>query len=134
MILKNALKTIPELTFRHLSDEAGDSCTFLNFFLPTKKGAENAAAELGASGIGAAYWYTNMYHFINQWDHVHNLSTISKIPLNVLPKVQDYSNLDLPKSQDVVGRLISVGVSSAKSVEEIEELASKMLAIIKKHV
>lgn len=133
-ILKNALKTIPELTFRHLSDEAGDSCTFLNFFLPTKKGAKNAAAELGASGIGAAYWYTNMYHFINQWDHVHNLSTISKIPVNVLPKVQDYGNLDLPKSQDVVGRLISVGVSSAKSIEEIEELASKMVAIIKKHV
>lgn len=133
-IMKNALKTIPELTFRHLSDEEGDSCTFLNFFLPTKKGAANAAAELGASGIGAAYWYTNMYHFINQWDHVHNLSTISKIPVNVLPKVQDYGNLDLPKSQDVVGRLISVGVSSAKGTDEIEEMASKMVAIIKKHV
>ena len=88
----------------------------------------------GSFGIGAAYWYTNMYHFINQWYHVHNLSTISKIPLNVLPKKQDYGNLDLPKSQDVVGRLISVGVSSAKSIQEIEELAAKMVAIIKKHV
>ncbi|MCB0480694.1 MAG: DegT/DnrJ/EryC1/StrS family aminotransferase [Flavobacteriales bacterium] len=133
-IIKDALKNIPELTFRHLIDEEGDSCTFVNFFMPTQKKAQVAAADLGANGIGVAYWYTNMYHFINQWDHVHNLSTISKIPVNVLPLPQDYSNLELPKSQDVVGRLISVGVSAKKSAQEVEEMSAKLVSIIKKHV
>lgn len=133
-IMKDALKAIPELTFRRLADEEGDSCTFLNFFMPTQTKAEACAKELGTNGIGAAYWYTNMYHFINQWDHVHNLSTISQLPVNVLPKPQDYSNLDLPKSQDVVGRLISIGVSAAKSAEEVEEMSNRMVDIIKNHV
>ncbi|MBD78364.1 MAG: L-glutamine--2-deoxy-scyllo-inosose aminotransferase KanB [Crocinitomicaceae bacterium] len=133
-ILKDALNTIPELTFRHLSDEAGDSCTFLNFFMPSKEGAKNAADELGKAGIGAAYWYTNMYHFINQWDHVHNLSTVSKLPVNVLPKPQDYANLDLPKSQDVIGRLISIGVSAKKETSEIEAMANQLAEIVRKHV
>lgn len=133
-ILKNALKSVENLEFRKLADEDGDSCTFLNFFLPTKEGAAAAAAELGENGIGAAYWYTNMYHFINQWDHVHNLSTVSKLPVNDLPKPQDYANLDLPKSQDVIGRLISVGISAKKSSEEMQETADKLVKIVSKHV
>ena len=133
-IMKDALSAIPGIEFRRLTDEAGDSCTFLNFFMPSKESAAAAAAELGSNGIGAAYWYTNMYHFINQWDHVHNLSTVSKLPVNDLPKPQDYANLDLPKSQDVIGRLISVGVSAAKSAEEIADISNKMAEIVQKHI
>jgi 8-amino-3,8-dideoxy-alpha-D-manno-octulosonate transaminase len=132
-ILKDALKSVEGISFRHLPDEEGDSCTFLNFFMPSKEAAEKTAAELGANGIGAAYWYTNMYHFINQWDHVHNLSTISKLPVNVLPKPQDYANLDLPKSQEVIGRLISIGVSAKKSAEETQEIADKLVEIVSKY-
>ncbi|RYZ39224.1 MAG: DegT/DnrJ/EryC1/StrS family aminotransferase, partial [Sphingobacteriales bacterium] len=34
-VLKDGLATLPEVTFRQLPDEAGDSATFLCFFLPT---------------------------------------------------------------------------------------------------
>jgi 8-amino-3,8-dideoxy-alpha-D-manno-octulosonate transaminase len=32
--LRAILSTIPEISFRRVPDEAGDSCTFLSWFLP----------------------------------------------------------------------------------------------------
>jgi len=45
-----------------------------------------------------------MYHFINQWEHIKGLKTASKLPIQLLGAPQDYNNLHLPKTQDVVGR------------------------------
>ena len=34
---------------------------------------------LRAAGVpGINYWFTNMYHFINQWDHVKNLDAAAR--------------------------------------------------------
>ena len=37
MVLKNILLQIPEVSFRVIPDEDGDSCTFLSWFLPTEE-------------------------------------------------------------------------------------------------
>jgi 8-amino-3,8-dideoxy-alpha-D-manno-octulosonate transaminase len=67
-----------------------------------------------------------MYHFINQWDHIKNLQTASKLPIEILDKPQDYNNLHLPKSQEVIGRLISFGIRCTWKEEEIQELGKKI--------
>jgi 8-amino-3,8-dideoxy-alpha-D-manno-octulosonate transaminase len=33
--LKNILACIPEISFRHIPDPEGDSCSFISWYLPT---------------------------------------------------------------------------------------------------
>lgn len=131
--LKKRLAEIPEVSFRHMPDPSGDSGTFLNFFLPDTATAQRVVDQLAADGLGGFnYWYKNMYHFINQWDHLTNLRSAAPLAVQHLPKPQDYTKLDLPKSQEVVGRLISMGVRGTWNIFELEKLADKVVASIKK--
>lgn len=125
--LQSRLSKIQGLSFAKLGDPNGDSGTFLNLLLPDTESAKRVVNELNAAGVGGFnYWYTNMYHFINQWDHIKEMKTASKLPVEVLGAPQDYKNLNLPKSQEVVGRLISFGIRCTWSESECEQLASKI--------
>jgi 8-amino-3,8-dideoxy-alpha-D-manno-octulosonate transaminase len=89
--------------------------------------------EFNAAGVaGFDYWFLNNYHFINQWGHLKNLQTVSKLPIQVLSQPQDYNKLSLPKTQNVVGRLISFGIRCTWTDEQMKELASKILACVDK--
>jgi 8-amino-3,8-dideoxy-alpha-D-manno-octulosonate transaminase len=89
--------------------------------------------EFNKAGVsGFNYWYTNMYHFINQWEHIKELKTASKLPVQVLGAPQDYKNLDLPKSQEVIGRLISFGIRCTWTEEEIKTLANNISSCVEK--
>lgn len=129
--LRTLLQDIDGISFRHMPDPEGDSATFLNFFLPTQEVTEKAATALGQAGLGVAYWYTNMYHFINQWDHLKELRSPFKMAIHHLGAPQDYHNLELPKTQNVIGRLISVGISAKWTEAEIDDMGSRMAEVIK---
>ena len=131
--LKSRLEEIPELTFRTKLDVEGDSAATLNFFLPSASLAEKVISQFAEDGIGgAAYWFTNQYHFINQWNHIKELSFPAKLAVHHFGAPQDYKNLQLPKSQDVMSRLVSLGIRATWSEEELEELGDKMVTAIKK--
>ena len=121
------------ISFVTLPDPSGDSATFLNLLMPDTDTAKRTVDELNKAGIGGFnYWYTNMYHFINQWDHLKNLSTVAKLPVERVWTSQDYNNLHLPKSQEVVGRLISFGIRCTWTDEEYKALANNIAACAKK--
>jgi 8-amino-3,8-dideoxy-alpha-D-manno-octulosonate transaminase len=131
--IKDRLKEIEGLTFRKLSDEAGDSATFLNFFVPSKEIAKKLFAQFAKDGVGGiANWYTNMYHFINQWDHVKELKFPAKLAIHDLGAPQDYNNMKLPKSEDVISKLICIGISCVWKEEELVDYTDKIIASIKK--
>lgn len=131
--MKEKLSVIDGVTFRPVPDPEGDSGTFLNFFLPTTELAGKVMKEFGETGVGGCnYWYTNMYHFINQWDHLKNLKSSAPLAIHHLGAPQDYNNMQLTKSQEVVGRLISLGIRATWTKEEMDALAVKMVAAIKK--
>ena len=133
--LTEILSSVPGITFSRLADPEGDSATFLNLFFPDTEAAKRTVDELNKAGIGGFnYWYTNMYHFINQWEHLKNMNTVSKLPAQVLGISQDYNNLDLPKSQEVIGRLISFGIRCTWTEEEVTALANGIAAAAKKAV
>ncbi len=126
-IIKNKLMSIPELEFRNMPDPEGDSGTFLNFFLPSEGLAKRTLDRFSANNVGgAAYWYTNMYHFINQWDHLKEMRAAAPLAIHHLGAPQDYSKLELPKSQDVMSRLISFGIRGTWSEAEAQEFADKI--------
>ncbi len=95
--------------------------------MPTPEIAQATVNEMNAAGVtGFNYWYTNMYHFINQWEHIKGLKTASKLPIQVLGAPQDYNNLDLPVTQNVVGRLISFGIRCTWTEADMTTLATKI--------
>ncbi len=121
-VLKDYLKKFSQVTFRNVPDEEGDSATVLNFFLPTQQDAEKACAELGKEGVPAAYWYNNNYHFIKNWNHLKECKVAGPVGMQFLEKPQDYNNLDLPKSYDIIGRLVSVNINITSTPEELEAI------------
>jgi 8-amino-3,8-dideoxy-alpha-D-manno-octulosonate transaminase len=121
------------ISFARIADTEGDSATFLNFLLPDTQSAKRTVDEFNKAGIGGFnYWYTNMYHFINQWDHLKEMHTASKLPVELFGAPQDYADLYLPKSQEVVGRLISLGIRCMWSDEEVKALGNNIATCLNK--
>jgi 8-amino-3,8-dideoxy-alpha-D-manno-octulosonate transaminase len=131
--LQKKLSETEGIGFAKLGDESGDSATFLNILMPTPELAQRVVEEFNQAGIaGFDYWFKNMYHFINQWDHIKELKTTSKLAIHELGAPQDYTHLDLPKTQDVIGRLISFGIKCAWTEDYMNQLAAKISACVKK--
>jgi len=132
-LLTEILSETEGISFSHLPDPSGDSATFLNLLLPDTETAKRTVDELNKAGIGGFnYWFTNMYHFINQWDHLKKMSAVAKLPAQVLGAAQDYNNLHLPKTQEVIGRLISFGIRCTWTENEIKALANNIAGCVKK--
>ncbi|MTI30350.1 DegT/DnrJ/EryC1/StrS family aminotransferase [Xanthovirga aplysinae] len=131
--LKQQLSEVPGLTFRRIPDESGDSGTFLNFFLPDTNTAAKVMEQFLVMGLeGFNYWYTNRYHFINQWEHLKELRSAAPLAIHHFGAPQDYRKLELPNSQQVVGRLISLGIRANWTEEETLALADEMKKAIRK--
>ncbi len=125
--LQKELSKIEGISFSKLGDDNGDSGTFLNILMTDTETAKRTVDEFNKAGVGGFnYWYTNMYHFINQWEHIKGLKTASKLAIQVLGAPQDYHNLDIPKTQAIVGRLISFGIRCTWTEEELKTLAAKI--------
>lgn len=130
--LMDELGKIPGVSFATLPDPDGDSATFLNMFLPDTAAAKRTVDEFNKAGVGGFnYWFTNMYHFINQWEHIKNGNVAAKTNVQLLGAPQDYQKLDLPKSQEVVGRLVSFGIRATWTEAELKTLVEKMNGCIK---
>jgi 8-amino-3,8-dideoxy-alpha-D-manno-octulosonate transaminase len=128
-LFASLLADMPGVSFSKLADSEGDSATFLNILLPDTESAKEVVRIMNEKGVaGFNYWYINMYHFINQWDHIKELKSASKLPIHLLGQSQDYKTLDLPKSQEVVGRLISFVVRCTWKEEEVRDLATRVRA------
>jgi len=55
--LKNILSQVPGISFRKIPDPAGDSCTFLSWFLPTEEITRAVVNEFRAQNILASNFY-----------------------------------------------------------------------------
>jgi 8-amino-3,8-dideoxy-alpha-D-manno-octulosonate transaminase len=131
--LMNELSKISGIRFSRLPDPEGDSATFLNIFLPDTETAKRTVTELNKEGVtGFNYWFSNMYHFINQWDHLKEMRTASKLVAQIVDKPQDYSALKLPESQKIIGKLISFGIRCTWNEQQLSDLAAKITQSIAK--
>jgi 8-amino-3,8-dideoxy-alpha-D-manno-octulosonate transaminase len=134
-IIKNILSTIDGIEFRYMPDPEGDSGTFLNFFLKDANTAQKVMDQFAKDGVGGNnYWFTNMYHFINQWDHIKELRSAAPLAIHHFGAPQDYKNLDLPISQEVIGKLISLGIRASWTEEEAGDIGVKMKQSILKAI
>lgn len=131
----DALRDVSGVSFATIPDVSGDSSTFLNLMLPDTEMAQKTVEVFNQAGItGFNYWFLNMYHFVNQWKHLKDLKSAAPLGVHHFEKPQDYNNLNLPKSQEVVGRLISFGIRCTWTEQEIVALAEKIKTSIMKAV
>ncbi|WP_245776813.1 DegT/DnrJ/EryC1/StrS family aminotransferase [Spirosoma endophyticum] len=131
--LMTVLGQVPGVAFAQIPDANGDSATFLNILMPDTETAQRTVAELNAAGVGGFnYWFTNMYHFINQWDHIKEMRTASALAIEKFGAPQDYKNLDIPNAQATIGRLISFGIRATWTTEEVAILATNIEAAVRK--
>ncbi len=132
-IIREALKDVPGISFRVIPDAAGDTGSFLSFFLPTEKMTRAAIAELQAAGIaGNFYWYDNNWHYIRKWQHLQNGSWMYRLPEEQKKQVMHYTNLAFPISDAIMSRCISSSISLLWSEEQTRERGAKMAEILKK--
>jgi len=132
--LKNILAQLPEVTFRRIPDPAGDSCTFLSWFLPTEEITRAVVTEMKALGIlpGNFYWYDNNWHYIRKWDHLKNADTLNALHPDMKAQVVHHATKDFSASDIIMSRCISTSISLLWSEEQIKEKGEKMLGVIKK--
>lgn len=130
-ILREALGSIPGVTFRRIPEGGEESYAFLNFFLQDTQTAKKTHTAFGDAGIDACfYWYDNNWHFYRRWEHLLQKRSLGKLPDEVLKQLPDYSKSDFSLSDHWVGRNISCLIKLGWSEDEVRERATKMADVI----
>ncbi|MEJ7587828.1 MAG: DegT/DnrJ/EryC1/StrS family aminotransferase [Ferruginibacter sp.] len=132
--LRNILSGIPEISFRRIPDEAGDSCTFLSWFLPSPEITQAVVSEMRSRGImaGSFYWYDNNWHYISKWDHLKHSVTLNKLHPDLKAAVIQQANKDFSASDAIMSRCISTLISLVWTEDQIAQKGREMVTIIKK--
>ena len=118
--IKASLGQFSELTFQEIPDEKGDSSTFLSFFLADETTARQVAKRLQQAGVdGCFYWYDNNWHYIRNWVHFKKLTSPARLPLQLLDPCPDYGRLELPRSDAITSRAISVQIKLSWTESEL---------------
>lgn len=129
-ILQEILSDIKGINFSHVPDKDGDTATFLNILCPDKEFAQKVNKELGKTSIGGYnYWFENKYHFISNWEHLKNLKFPSTMAINKQDIPQDYNNLPLNDSTNIMSRLISFGIRCAISEDNVKKLGEDIAKV-----
>jgi 8-amino-3,8-dideoxy-alpha-D-manno-octulosonate transaminase len=128
--LRGALAAVPGVTFRRIPDPAGDSASFLSFFLPDETRARAAARAMQAAGIPAMYWYDNNWHYVRRWDHLKSAASPGPLPANVRTALAALASRPFPASDAVMARAISTPIALSWTEAQIAERAAKLAAAV----
>lgn len=125
-VFKTALAKVPQVRFRRLPDEAGDSATHLSFFLPDEASTRAATAALKAAGIACFYWYDNNWHYIRKWQHFKAGTALTALPQEIKAGMEIYKTKAFPASDAIISRCISIPIALGWSEEEVADKAEKI--------
>ena len=133
-VLKQLLSQIPGIQFRRVPDPAGDSCTFLSWFLPTQEATERVVEALKQEGIlgGNFYWYNNNWHYIRKWDHLKEAISLNRLSAAQEETLHQLTLQDFSASDAVIGRCISTSISLTWTEEQVQEKGKKIVEAAKK--
>lgn len=131
-ILKDALATIPEVSFRKIPDEAGDTATFLSFFMPTAELSNKVVSAFKEHGIDA-YWnyFDNNWHYVRKWEHLKDVKSLFPLSKEIRDGLQDLNTMNFQQSDDVISRNISCLIKLSWTEEEVKLRAANMVKAIK---
>lgn len=130
-IIHDCLKDIPGISFRRIPDAAGDTGSFLSFFLPDAHSAKAAAQALADAGIGGnPYWYDNNWHYIRKWEHLKNGALLNRIPEEYKLAILHQANQAFAASDAWISRCISSAVQLIWTEDEARARGEKMAQVL----
>ncbi len=120
----------PGLSFRRLTDPAGDTAICLIMFLPNAEITRRAIEELHAEGVPAGGVYDSKvrdWHIYTYWDHIIEKKSVaadglpwSAVPAAELPK---YSRDMCPRTLDLLGRSVHIEINPYYREEDCQAIA-----------
>lgn len=132
-VIKNALSTLSNITFRRVPIGGVENYSFISFFLPTAELAKSAHTALGEAGVDACfYWFDNNWHYYKKWEHLTSKRSLGKLPQEVVNQLPDYSKSDFSKSDAWIGRTISCLIKLSWTEEQVADRATKMKEVLSK--
>ena len=132
-VIKEALKSIHQVSFREIPDENGDTATFLTYFMPTASAARETVQGLAQAGIGGCfYWYDNKWHYMRKWDHFKALKSAAKLPIQLLENLPDYEKIELPQSDEILSRAVCMLIPLSLTPGAIQQRAETTVDIVRK--
>ena len=89
------------------------------------------AGELAAQGVDSCfYWFDNNWHYIRKWDHLKQLKSIARLPIHLMENRPDYQKIQLPASDLIMGKTISMQIKLSWKESEIESRIEKMKTVL----
>ena len=129
--IKEALSKIDQITFRNILDPEGDTATFLIFFLPTAEKAKAFNRAMDEEGVGAIYWYDNLWHYYEKWEHLLAGKSLFRhcYPFRTDSDAArcEYLSSDLPKTAELLSRALTIPINI-----NMDEQIPKILKAIEK--
>jgi 8-amino-3,8-dideoxy-alpha-D-manno-octulosonate transaminase len=109
---------LPGLSFRRLTDPAGDTGICLIMFLPTVEVTRRAIEELHAEGVPAGGVYDSKvrdWHIYTYWQHVLEKKSVAPdgLPWSAVPEAElpKYSRDMCPRTLDLLGRSVHIEIN-----------------------
>ena len=135
-ILRSYLEKVPGITFRTIPDPAGDSYSFLTWFLPSQAATEKVIEALKQASLlaGNFYWFANNWHYIRKWDHLKNVQSLSSLHETQQKALAALNTKSFEKSDAIMSRCISTAISLTWSESQIHEKGAAMLKVIEKAI
>ena len=128
--LREALQSIPEVTFRRVPETGIESYAFLNIFLPDENLARKAHKALGEHGVDACfYWFDNNWHYYKKWEHLLEQKSLGKLSQEIQMGLQK-NKTSFNASDAWMGRTISCLIKASWTEEQLKERATKMVNAI----
>ncbi len=129
--IKTAMQRFEHITFRELPDPQGDSATFLSFMLPDEARTRSAAKALSEAGVdGCFYWYDNNWHYLRQWHHLKRMKVAAKLPAQLFENSPNYENIEMPQSDAIMARTISMQMKLSWTPADVEERIAKVVQVL----
>lgn len=125
--IKEVLEDIDGIGFREIPDPAGDTATFLAFFLPTAEIARRFNAVLCDQNAGAVYFRANAWHFYPKWEHLLKGLTLCRTGWPFKRTQGDdlcYPADSLPQSEAIFDRLLVYPIPVKMSDDRLETIVS----------
>jgi len=129
-LILEGIDKFPGLSFRRLTDPAGDTAICLIMFLPNADVTRRAIEELHAEGVPAGGVYDSKvrdWHIFTYWDHIIEKKSVaadrlpwSAVPAEELPK---YSRAMCPRTLDLLGRSVHIEINHNYTKEDCQAIA-----------
>ena len=136
--IKDAIEASPGLSFRRITDEAGDTGTCLVMFLRDADATRRSIEAMQAEGVPAGGIYDSKvrdWHVYSYWDHILDRKTVapdglpwSAVPADELPK---YSRDMCPRTLDLLSRAIMVDIDYNYSDRDCAAIAAGINKVLR---